>query len=130
MTHRPDLRVLYNARCPVCRAEIDHYAAHAAARELPIRFDDLNGPDISLWGVSPDAAARRLHVLHGGQVVAGVEAFRLLWDAMPGYRWLARVTGWPGIRQVVGLIYDRVAAPLLYRAHLRRSARTGTSGPR
>jgi len=123
MSETAPIRVLYNADCPVCRAEIDHYAAHAAARDLPIRFDDLNGPDITLWGVTPDAAARRLHVLHEGRVVAGVEAFRLLWDAMPRYRWLARVTGWPGVRQAATLIYDRVAAPYLYRAHLRRRAR-------
>jgi predicted DCC family thiol-disulfide oxidoreductase YuxK len=123
MAKNPTLRVLYNADCPVCRAEIDHYAAHAAARDLPIRFDDLNGPDITLWGISPDSAARRLHVLHEGRVVAGMEAFRLLWDAMPRYRWLARVTGWPGVRQAADVVYDRVAAPYLYRAHLRRVAR-------
>jgi predicted DCC family thiol-disulfide oxidoreductase YuxK len=123
MTDTAPMRVLYNADCPVCRAEIDHYAAHAAARDLPIRFDDLNGPDITLWGIAPDAAARRLHVLHEGRVVAGVEAFRLLWDAMPRYRWLARVTGLPGVRQAAGLLYERVAAPILYRAHLRRVAR-------
>lgn len=116
------MRVLYNADCPVCRAEIDHYASHAAARDLPIRFDDLNGPDISLWVVTPDDAARRLHVLHEGRVVAGMEAFRLLWAAMPRYRWLARATGWPGVRQAAGLVYERVAAPVLYRAHLRRVA--------
>lgn len=125
MAKNPDLRVLYNADCPVCRAEIDHYAAHAAARDLPIRFDDLNGPDITLWGVTPDAAARQLHVLHEGRVVAGLPAFRLLWAAMPRYRWLARVTSWPGVRQVVGVIYDRIAAPMLYRAHLHRVARGG-----
>ena len=118
-----DLRVLYNAECPVCRAEIDHYAAHTAARDLPIRFDDLNGPDIALWGVSPDDAARRLHVLRDGRVFAGIDGFRLLWQAMPRYRWLARVSGWPGVRWAANLIYERIAAPALYRAHLRRSAR-------
>jgi predicted DCC family thiol-disulfide oxidoreductase YuxK len=118
------LRVLYNAQCPICRAEIDHYASIATGRSLPIRFDDLNGPDITLWGVNADVAARRLHVLHEGRVVAGIEAFRLIWAELPRYRWLARATGWPGIRQAATMLYDHVAAPLIYRAHLRRVART------
>ncbi len=118
------MRVLYNAQCPICRAEIGHYASLAATRSLPIRFDDLNGPDITLWGVNADAAARRLHVLHEGRVVAGIEAFRLIWAQIPRYRWLARVTGWPGIRQAAAVLYDNVAAPLVYGAHLRRLARS------
>ena len=122
MKDHATLRVLYNAQCPVCRAEIGHYASLAASQSLPIRFDDLNGPDITLWGVTPDAAARRLHVLHEGRVVAGMEAFRLIWAELPRYRWLARVTGWPGIRQAAAVLYDRVAAPLLYGGHLRRQA--------
>jgi predicted DCC family thiol-disulfide oxidoreductase YuxK len=118
------MRVLYNAQCPICRAEIGHYASIAATRSLPIRFDDLNGPDISLWGVNADAAARRLHVLHEGRVVAGIEAFRLIWAEIPRYRWLASVTGWPGIRQAAAVLYENVAAPLVYGAHLRRVAQT------
>jgi hypothetical protein len=42
---------------------------------------------------------------------------------MPGWRWLARITGWPIMRSVADLLYSKVAAPLLYRAHLRRSRR-------
>jgi len=122
-----NMRVLYNADCPVCRAEIGHYATLATTLDLPIRFDDLNGPDITLWGVSPDMAARQLHVLHEGRVVAGIDAFRLIWQEIPRYRWLARVTGWPGVRQAAAMLYDRVAAPLVYGAHLRRAARGGTT---
>jgi predicted DCC family thiol-disulfide oxidoreductase YuxK len=121
----PDLRVLYNADCPVCRAEIDHYAALATRDGLPLRFDDLNGPDLALWGVTPDQAARRLHVLQGGELLSGLAAFRALWRAMPRYRWLARLTGLPGARQVATFGYDRIAAPLLYRAHLRRLRKAG-----
>jgi hypothetical protein len=32
------------------------------------------------------------------------------------------VTGWPLINPALTLLYDRIAAPLLYRAHLRRQA--------
>ncbi len=115
-----DMRVLYNAECPVCRFEIDHYARRVTAQGLPVRFDDLNRADLGEWGVSADAAARRLHVLRDGQVISGIPAFLALWQAMPRYRWLAWVVGLPGVRGLATLIYDHVAAPVLYRWHLRR----------
>lgn len=116
-----ETRVLYNATCPVCRYEIDAYRRRALTEGLPIRFDTLD--QAGDWGVEPDAAARRLHVWHKGQVLSGMPAFRALWSAMPAFRWLAALTGWPVVRPLAEVLYDRIAAPLLYRAHLRRQAK-------
>lgn len=116
-----ETRVLYNETCPVCRFEIDAYRRRALADGLPIRFDALDRAED--WGLTPDEAARQLHVWQDGRVLSGMAAFRALWAAMPRWRWLARVTGWPGIRPLAELAYDRIAAPLLYRAHLRRRRR-------
>jgi predicted DCC family thiol-disulfide oxidoreductase YuxK len=116
--------VLYNATCPVCSFEIDHYAAYAHDRALPIRFDDLNDPArLAAWGIDADAAARRLHVLKDGRLLAGIPAFIVLWQEMPRYRWLARVVSLPGVHGLATLAYDRVLAPLIYRWHLRRLKR-------
>jgi predicted DCC family thiol-disulfide oxidoreductase YuxK len=116
---QPDpTRVLYNDTCPVCRFEIDAYRRKAARSDLPLRFDRLD--QAAAWGISPEAAARRLHVLHDGRIVSGLPAFRILWAAMPGFRWLARISGWPVLRPLGEAVYDHVLAPLLYRAHLRR----------
>ena len=122
MIDTPSTAVLYNAECPVCNFEISHYAGYAAREGLPIRFDDLNGAGREAWGLSADQAARRLYVLHDGQLTSGIPAFLVLWRQMPRYRWLARVVGLPGVRQVAGLVYDHVLAPLIYRWHLRRQA--------
>lgn len=122
---RPDTRVLYNHDCPVCRAEITHYADYAGREGLAIGFDDLNRVDLGMWGVTADQAARRLHVVHEGRVLSGLPAFITLWRQMPRYRWLARIVALPGIRQAATLVYDHVLAPLLYRAHLRRLGRRG-----
>ncbi len=116
-----ETRVLFNEACPVCRFEIDAYRRRAVAGGLPIRFDTLDRAED--WGLTPDQAARQLHVWQGGRVLSGLEAFRALWAAMPGWRWLARVTGWPVIRPLAALAYSRIAAPILYRAHLRRVRR-------
>lgn len=117
------LSVLYNAECPICAREIDHYARHANRHALPIRFDPFHTTDLQAYGITADLAARRLHVLHQGRVVSGVPAFLLLWRAMPGYHWLARFVGMPGVRHAAAGLYDHILAPLLYRLHLRRQAR-------
>jgi predicted DCC family thiol-disulfide oxidoreductase YuxK len=114
-----DTRVLYNHTCPVCRFEIDGYRRRALAEGLPIRFDNLDSA--ADWGLTQDQAARELHVWHDGRVLHGMDAFRALWSAMPRWRWLARLTSLPILRPLAALLYSRLAAPLLYNAHLRRT---------
>ncbi len=113
-------RILYNADCPICNAEICHYQRYADARGIPFGFDDLNTVDPAIYGVTADEAARRLHVLHDGRVYVGVDAFVLIWSQMPRYRPLAWIVGAPVIRSMARIVYDQILAPWLYRAHLRR----------
>ena len=120
-----DTKVLYNDQCPVCSFEINHYVAYARKEGLPIRFDDLNGPALSDWGIDADTAARRLYVEHEGELLGGVPGFIVLWQQMPRYRWLARVVALPGIRQIASLAYDWVLAPAIYRWHLARLRKRG-----
>ncbi|MEM8653445.1 MAG: DUF393 domain-containing protein [Pseudomonadota bacterium] len=121
-----DTRVLYNADCPVCSFEINHYAKYSGDRALPIRFEDLNRAEMADWGMERDAAARRLYVLKDGQMYSGIPAFIVLWQDMPRYRWLARFVSLPGVHWVACKVYDHVLAPLIYRWHLRRQ-RAATS---
>lgn len=120
------IRILYNEACPVCRAEIAHYRARAEAAHAPLRFDDLNEADLATWELTPDQAMRRMHaMLPDGRIVSGVEAFALIWERLPRMGWLARMIRVPGIRTVAHLAYERLAAPWLYRRHLRRLALEG-----
>jgi predicted DCC family thiol-disulfide oxidoreductase YuxK len=115
-----DTTVIYNGACPVCSREIGLYRARA---EGPVSFVDLNDTDLAVFELTRDEAARRLHVVEDGRLLVGVEAFRALWRATPGFRWLAAVAGLPGVRQAAGLLYDRVLAPALYRRHVKRMRR-------
>ena len=116
--------VLYNADCPVCSYEINHYAKFSAAQSLPIGFDDLNDKErLDAWGLDTETAAKRLHVLKDGQLYSGIPAFIELWQEMPKYRWLARIVSLPGVFHVAVLIYDNILAPLIYRSHIKRVAR-------
>ena len=113
--------VLYNAACPVCSREIDHYARYTQANELPVRFDDLNDKDLlTTWHMDSETAAKRLHVRKNGEVHAGIPAFLVLWDNMPKYRWLSRLVRLPLIHGAAVWLYDQVLAPLIFRWHLRR----------
>ena len=102
--------VLYNATCPVCNFEIQHYARYADKTGLPIRFDDLNSDAREEWGLAADAAARRLYVLHDGQLTSGIPAFRVLWAQMPRYRFAAWVVGLPGVSMWMSLVLGWMAA--------------------
>jgi len=120
MKNNSTTSVLYNASCPVCNFEIQHYAKYAGDNDLPIRFDDLNSDARAQWGLDADTAARRLYVLHEGALTSGIPAFLVLWAQMPKYRWLGRIFGLPGVKQIASALYDHVLAPVIYRWHLRR----------
>ncbi|WP_187432106.1 hypothetical protein ROLI_030770 [Roseobacter fucihabitans] len=115
--------VLYNADCPVCRREIDHYARISKAHSLPVRFDNLNDPDVLReWRIDKEQAAKRLHLRKGDQVFNGVPAFIALWDSLPRYRWLGKLVKLPGIHRLAVWTYDLILAPLLYWRHQKRVA--------
>ena len=120
MEKNPKTAVLYNADCPVCNFEIQHYAQYSGDNELPIQFDDLNSDARLQWGLDADTAARRLYVLHDGALTSGIPAFLVLWAQMPKYRWLGKVVGLPVIKQFASALYDYALAPVIYRWHLRR----------
>jgi predicted DCC family thiol-disulfide oxidoreductase YuxK len=116
------LRILYTGTCPICSREIAHYQRLAARTGAALAFDDLNAVDLAPWGVTADQARRRLHAHDGARRLDGLAAFLALWTRLPGWRWLARLTGLPGIRQAAGWGYERIAAPWLYRRSCRAQA--------
>ncbi|KIN63717.1 DUF393 domain containing protein [Sulfitobacter noctilucicola] len=116
--------VLYNASCPICSREVDHYAKLSARAALPIRYDDATDPaKLRDWGITAEDAARRFHVRKGGQTYGGIPAFVVLWQDIPQTRWLARLVSLPGVNWIAQKVYDHFAAPLLYQMHLRRQQR-------
>ncbi|MDA9225037.1 MAG: DUF393 domain-containing protein [Tateyamaria sp.] len=127
MVKKISTKVLYNANCPVCNFEITHYKKYADQSNLPIKFHDLNSSALTAWGLDADTAARRLYVLHDGQLSSGVPAFLVLWAQMPKYKWLARLVGLQGARQIASACYDYILAPLIYRWHLQRMRKQAES---
>lgn len=119
-----ETKVLYNAQCPVCRFEIDHYRSYSQKSDLAIQFDDLNSDALLAWEITSDQAARRLYVEHKGQLYSGIPAFIMLWCEMPRYRILGRIVDLPIIHWIACKVYDLALAPAIYRWHLNRQRRT------
>lgn len=104
--------VFYDGGCPVCRREIGHY--RRLDRTNAIEWRDVFAEPDALDGSGVDwhTAMQRFHARdENGTLRSGVDAFAMVWEHLPFWRWLARV--------VRGL---RLTRPLdaVYRWYARR----------
>nr|WP_254448103.1 DCC1-like thiol-disulfide oxidoreductase family protein [Ruegeria arenilitoris] len=76
-------------------------------------FVDVSKADANFGNdLTRQQAMDRFHVrLPDGKLVSGARGFTLLWDTLPKWRWLARLTRMPGITPMAELAY-RVFLPL------------------
>jgi predicted DCC family thiol-disulfide oxidoreductase YuxK len=115
------LRVLHNDTCPICSREVAGY--DRLARKTGVALD-IHGLDAAPgWGLDRDTAAQSFRVEWAGERHEGLDAFRVLWARLPGWRWLAWITGLPGVHWLADRAYRNAAAPLLYAMHRRRQSR-------
>ena len=116
------IKILHNDTCPICSREVAAYVRQADRAGVALAVDGLDAaPD---WGLDPDRAAQSFRAEHAGQRLEGLDAFRLLWLHLPRWRWLAWLTGLPGLHWLADRGYRHLAAPALYALHRRRLART------
>ena len=119
------LEVLYNAECPICRREIEHYKRLSGD---DLAYVEITAQTAADWGLSEDQAAKQLHVRRGAQISVGVEAFVAIWRQLPYFWILAPIVNLKPIKVVSSVIYRRFLAPLLFAAHKRRRWRGGATG--
>jgi predicted DCC family thiol-disulfide oxidoreductase YuxK len=121
-------KILHNDTCPICSREVAAYARQAERAGVVLEIDGLDAAPN--WGLDRYTAAQTFRVEQDGHVHEGLDAFRLLWAGLPGWRWLARLTGLPGIHWLADRGYRHVAAPALYALHRRRQRRAARAGVR
>lgn len=82
--------LFYDGQCPLCRREIDHYRkVDKAAR---IDWQDIFASDNTLAHYSLDHtdAMKVIHAVDSaGNLQSGAHAFIVVWQELPGYRYLA-----------------------------------------
>jgi uncharacterized protein (TIGR01777 family) len=106
----------YNGECPVCNAEMSHYARLCAESQKSLRFiDSMQRPDaLAACGLRTDHLERRVYLKDAkGRIVSGLPALIELWSRMPRYQWLAKLTSTPGLHRISVALYDHVIAPSL-----------------
>ena len=131
---RVELTEMYfNGECPVCSAEMSHYAALCADSQKSLQFiDAMQRPnDFAQCGLRREHLERRVYLKDSkGRIVSGLPALVELWSRMPQYRWLARVMKVPVIEPLSNGFYDHVLAPTLAawaRHRMTRASASATS---
>jgi ubiquinone biosynthesis monooxygenase Coq7 len=113
------LTVMFDGACPLCLREIAVYQSLTPLQ--PVQWVDVSADQT---GLPPQEQARflaRFHVRQpDGSFLSGAAAFVALWRTMPGWRWLGRLGGLPGVTPCLEWLYVNF---LRVRPRLQRWAR-------
>ena len=91
----PQLTVFYDGFCPVCSREVASY--RRLALTTPITWLDLSGSAdvIKTEAFTLEQALVLLHVKDAqGNLHIGLAAHLLLWQHLPGFKWLSALLEW------------------------------------
>ncbi len=84
--------MFYDGGCPLCSREVAHYRCLDSKGRIEWIDIHANPRAVDPIGVTHEQAMARLHVRdEAGEIQTGVWAFAAVWDALPYYRWLARI---------------------------------------
>ena len=99
------LTVFYDARCPLCSAEINQLRAYDTDKQL--LFEDIHAPDFSqrFDYIDKEKANAVLHgQLSNGEMIYGLDVTCMAWRTVGRHRWLT-ILRWPVIRWFADLAY-------------------------
>ena len=104
------ITVFYDGKCGLCSKEIGHYMKICPPSTFIWR-DIANEPrHLKKINVSHSNALKRLHVTDTeGKLHIGIDAFIAIWRKLPRWHLLAVLCALPGIRFILGKLYDRFA---------------------
>ena len=100
------IKVYFDGKCALCSKEINYY--QRIVPEGVFEWLDI-ATDPSLLeglGISHREALKRLHVQDSaGTIKTGINAFQVIWEQLPNWRILGRITGVPGIYHFLEYLY-------------------------
>ncbi len=97
--------IYYDGSCPLCTAEINHYASRIGRSKLQLVDVSMEGADLkSDLGV--EDAMSRFHVRKpDGELLSGAKAFVEVWRLAPGWTWAACLASIPGVLPIMEFSY-------------------------
>jgi predicted DCC family thiol-disulfide oxidoreductase YuxK len=103
--------VFYDGGCPLCRREIAHYRRRDRRQRLDWVDVTTAAGKLERHGLNFEQAMAELHVLdEAGHWQRGIDAFLVIWDHLPAYRWLVAPASTPGLKHLLAFGYQRFAA--------------------
>ena len=102
------MKVYFNNSCKICKAEIDLYKKEKIKE---IDWVDITNNDLAEKETSKNSKEllRRLHVKEGEKIIQGAEAFILLWEKIPKYKFLYNFFKLPIIFNLFSFVYEIIA---------------------
>ena len=104
------ITVFYDAKCGLCRREINHYM-----RIAPIGvfewIDITTTPEpFTKLGFSIADGLKVLHVKDtNGTIYSAVDGFMIIWQNLPKWWVLSKIVGLPIVHPIVSMIYRKFA---------------------
>ena len=102
------MKVYFNNSCNICRAEINLYKKQNIEDIEWVDITDNKAAEIETQK-DDKALLRRLHIKSGDKVIAGAEAFLLVWKKIPKYKFLYTFFKIPIIFTLFSYFYEIIA---------------------
>jgi len=102
------VKVYFNNSCNICKAEIDLYKKQNIEDIEWVDITDNKSAEIETQR-NDKALLRRLHIKDGERVIAGAEAFLLVWKKIPKYKFLYTFFKIPIIFTLFSYFYEIIA---------------------
>ncbi len=103
--------IFYDGLCQLCSREIAMFQHRV--HDGSLAYVDISLPDFDAarHGIDPIRVNKHMHVRdeETGAMLIGVDALLAMWDCVPGFRWLAKLTRVPGLRQLSNVGYTLFA---------------------
>ena len=102
------MKVYFNNSCKICRSEINLYKKENIQE---IDWVDITNNDLAEKETSKNSKEllRRLHVKKGKKILQGSEAFLMVWEKIPKYKFLYKFFKLPIIFNLFSFGYEIVA---------------------
>ena len=102
------MKVYFNNSCKICRSEINLYKKEKIKE---IDWIDITNNQAAEKETNKNdkQLLRRLHVKTEDKVLEGAEAFLIVWEKIPKYRFLYKFFKLPGIFSIFKFGYEIVA---------------------
>ena len=102
------MKVYFNNSCNICKAEIDLYKKQNIEDIEWVDITNNKSAEIETQR-NDKALLRRLHIKDGERVMAGAEAFLLVWKKIPKYKFLYTFFKIPIIFTLFSYFYEIIA---------------------